>query len=638
MIFSKKTTSKTIVSLLFIGLAFFCHGQNSTLDYIPADAPFVLSINLGNLGERVNLNDLKQYDFYKEILKEMDAAELEDSEKKYMHAFLDSPVDLGFDMLRPFYFFVKEEGDTTFYTMVMEMGNRAKYEAGIMNLFPEKYTENLTEKAGYSMWQDHTETYVWNDEIILNIWSEYTPSFDDWNFEEPMIDTFVYDEDIEFEVPPAFEENLSDTIPEVFEIDTTIMDEGINFWGVNTRPAAAHWADLLMNRQVGKPLSTNAKYQSAKGQNADLHFWMDYDYFLSEYKENMSIGGMSDDKTEPYKRMATDFVYEIYGGSYLSWGLSFEEGKMALRTQQFFNQKVGNFHQKIKKVKFNKKFFRYVEGGSDMFGYAYFNVNIKNAIEEGRSVMHNFLRSNPDGGLAASDAMKILGIFIDEEAIGNLFRGDLMVSFSGMQTVEVTEKTYDFDDDFNYVEKDTTIKKEIPNLTALATFGNRKDIQKFIDLGIHSEVLKRDGDFFRMEEPTSGLTFYLTLEKNMLILSNNREKLANSLRTKPQKDRRLSKKHRKLLCKNASVVYWDVPNTKRQTAKNNGETNFGPMYYVDAFGKQFENLMWRSSKSVDNAVNGVFEVNFKNKNTNALEQFFIFINDIYVEFQGGAKI
>jgi len=614
-------------------------------------------MNLGNLGKRVNLNTLKQYDFYKALLKEMENEALEDDERKYMQAFLESPEELGFNMLRPFYFFIKEKEDTTFYTMVMKMGNRAKYESGLMELFPDDYDENLIEKTGYQIWQNKTETYVWNDEVILNIWSEYTPSFDDlfsdentewddYDWESDSIEV-VFSDSLEFVDEYEFEENEiieEDTVSyEEFEIDSSDFNEDggyeYNIWGVDTRPAAVNWAEEIMTKRIGIPLSANGQYQTAKANNADLHFWMDYNYFLDEYKQTTSgFADMSDDKMAPFVDMATKFVYEIYGNSFLSWGLSFEQGKMAVRTEQFFNQKMKNFYAGIKKVKFNKKFFKHVEGGEDLFGYAYFNANIKNAIEEGRTVMHQILKSDPNYGLAASDAMKILGIFIDEEAIGNLFKGDLLLSFSGMQKIEVKETIYDYDEEFNFIEKDTLMETEVPNMTALATFGNRKDIQKFIDLGIHTDVLKRDGDFYKIEEPNSGFSFYLAIEKKMLIFSNNREKLVSSLENGFKKDRRLNKNHRKFLCKNASAFYWDVPNTMRQTAKNDGSTNFGPAYYLDVFGKQFESLTWKSSKNVNDSIYGQFDVNFKNKNTNSLEQFFIFINDIFVEFEGGAKI
>lgn len=663
MISSKKTTLKTSLLALLFFLVNFCHGQNTTLQYVPSDAPFVLSMNLGNLGKRVNLNNLKQYDFYKSLIKEMENAQLEDTEKKYIHAFLDSPESLGFDMLRPFYFFVKESGDTTFYTMVMEMGNRAKYESGLMELFPEQYDEHLTQKDDYLIWQNGTETYVWNDDVILNIWSQYTPNFEDlfseengeweeyeWPEEENLDSTYSESDDAWVAYPPLSDTTLiqNDSVP--FPIDSlreeleetfenTDASEDFGIWGVDTRQASANWADQLMNRQIGIPLSTNAQFKNAKAQNADLHFWMDYNYFLNEYKNTtQGFGGMTDDKMAPFVELATGMVYEMYGNSYLSWGLSFEQGKMAIRSQQFFNQKMKNFFTGVKKVKFNKKFFRYVEGGDDLFGYAYFNFNIKNAIDEGRTLMHDLLRSDPKYGLAASDAMKIFGIFIDEDAIANLFKGDMMLSFSGMQTIEVSETTYDFDEDFNYIEKDTIVSMEVPNVIALATFGNKENIQKFIDFGIHSEGLKKEGNLYRIDEPTSGVSFYLAVEKKMLILSNNREQLINSLSSGISKNKRLGKKHRKKLCENSSVVYWDVPNTKRQTAKNDGSTNFGPMYYVDVFGKQFESLEWKSSKKVEGSLNSEFNVNFKNQETNSLEQFFIFINDIFLEFEGGAKI
>ena len=224
----------------------------------------------------------------------------------------------------------------------------------------------------------------------------------------------------------------------------------------------------------------------------DVHFWMDYGFITESMKQYS--GGIA--PTNEYSQMMSamsGMTDILYSDTYLSMGLNFEDGRMAMRSQLFFNEDMKQFYRRSLDTKFNKKFLRYVKGGDEMFGYFYLNYNIKNTIEETKSLLYKLFDATPQYGQAAADAMKIIGIFIDEEAVGNLLKGDLMVSVSGMQTVEVATKTYEYDADYNYVEKDTVMMQTMPVFTALASYGNGKDIQKFIDLGLHSNVLVQEG-------------------------------------------------------------------------------------------------------------------------------------------------
>ncbi|MBK9015563.1 MAG: hypothetical protein IPM82_16675 [Saprospiraceae bacterium] len=329
----------------------------------------------------------------------------------------------------------------------------------------------------------------------------------------------------------------------------------------------------------------------------------------------------------------------FYGDTYLSMGLNFENGRMAIRSQMFFNDDMKKFYSRALDTKFNKKFLRYVKGGDEMFGYFYLNYNIKNTIEESKALLYKMFAATPQYGEMAADMMKILGIFIDEDAVGNLLKGDLMLAVSGIQTVAVTSQTYDYDADFNFTTKDTTMMKEMPIFTALASYGGGKDIQKFIDLGLHSKVLTQEGSFYRMALPgMDGMEFFLAKHDGLLIFTNNAYLMRQNLENGFAKKLRLPKNHKKRLCENASVVYWNIPNTLRAAAGSQSDSNIGMMGYLNNIGKEFNSMEMTSSKKVGNSVDSEMFLNMTNKDTNALQQFFNFVNDIYLEVIGGAKI
>ena len=217
--------------------------------------------------------------------------------------------------------------------------------------------------------------------------------------------------------------------------------------------------------------------------------------------------------------------------------------------------------------------------------------------------------------------------------------GDMMVAVSGMQSVEVTTQTFNYDEEFNYTAKDTTMLKEVPIFTALASYDNGKDIQKFIDLGLHSKVLTPEGNFYRIEIPgMDGISFFLAKHDGLLIFTNNAYLMRQSLEKGFDKKLRLPKNHKKRLCESAMVVYWNFPNILKAAAGSQSETNVGMMGYLNNIGKEFYSLEMTGSKKVGNSVDSQLFLNMTAKDTNALQQFFNFVNDIYLETIGGAKI
>ncbi len=407
--------------------------------------------------------------------------------------------------------------------------------------------------------------------------------------------------------------------------------------------AAYAWALKVLNKEFLQPITRNERFALAKGKTDDVHFWMDYGFFTDNMMAMQQAGlggGMAVANSYTQAMSAMGGMMDVfYGDTYFSMGLNFENGRMAIRNQLFFNEDMKRFYTRALDAKFNKKFLRYVKGGDEMFGYFYLNYNIKNTIEETKALLYKMFAATPQYGLMASDAMKILGIFIDEEAIGNLLKGDMMVSVSGLQTVEVKTKTYDYDADFNLTERDTTMMQTMPVFTMLASYGNGNDIQKFIDLGIHSNVLVRERNFYKVVVPgLEGQQFFLAKHDGMLIFTNNNYLMQQNLEAGFAKKLRLPKNHKKRLCKNGSVVYWNIPNTIRAAAGTQADSNIGLTGWMNNLGKEFYSLEMTTSKKVENAVESEMFLNMTKQDTNALQQFFNFINDVYLEMMGGAKI
>jgi len=633
----------------------------TTAKYVPSNAFFVLTTHLQNLDKKVDFAALQQLDVYHEMVKKFRSTGGDENEEAYFEDMMRSPSKLGYDVLEPARLFVNKEETGTFLTFVSKMGNRLTYENRLQQLNGKDYLLNLQQKDGYTLWLKEKEVYAWNDEVIVNISHLNLPGAAPEGYEEePQVEweeaDTIYEEDIEEaqlegdweEVDTIYEEDIVQEEPvEIEESEPAIygeeewpVEEDATGSGIQeNKEALEKWAAKIMTRSFLQPISANAAFQAAAPQSFDFHIWMDYGTLMDYFNHQQSTG-MAAINNELQKAMAMmqGFMEIFYADTYFSMGLNFENGKMAVQSKMFFNEEMKPFYKGVYDVKFNRKFLRYVKGDDKLFGYYYINFNLKNAIHEGKDLVYKLLDATPAYGNLASDALKILGIFIDEDAIANLLKGDLLLAVPGMQTTLVNTKIYDMDEEFNTVEKDTVMLKTMPIVTALLSYGSEKDVMKFVNLGVHAEVLKPQGRYYSMTIPTTGIEMYLALHNGTLILTNDRELVQNRLDSGYPRSQRLSKKHRKMLCDNAYAMYWDIPNTLHEVASGEGGAASGIEPYVNMATQEFESIDITASRKVGNSIKGTMNFNFANKNSNSLQVLFHFLNDLFLDLQGGAKM
>ncbi|MFQ5448442.1 MAG: DUF4836 family protein, partial [Saprospiraceae bacterium] len=393
MIFSGETTvcakfGGWLFVFLFVSAGLVLQGQ-TTAKYVPSDAFFVLTTNLQNLDKKMNLDDLQQLDIYRELVKNYSKRGRNESERAYFGEMLRTPSALGFDVLETSSFFVCREGAATFLTFASKMGDRTIYESHLQQLKGEDYTSNLQQKDGYALWMNGEETYAWNDEIIINIWQIDLPGTNgyedtgyeefggEWEEEDSIFEDETEEEETEFSEPSMEEDTEWQAIED--EYNSQLQEK---------KEAAEKWAAKIIHRSFLQPLSATANFQAAAPQSFDFHLWMDYSYLLEYFNPQRSMGMMSmDNEFQKAMAMMQSFMEIFYAGTYLSMGMNFENGRIAIQSEMFFNEEMRSLYQGIYDVKLNKNFLRYVKGDGQLFGYFYMNYNLKKAIDEGKNLV-----------------------------------------------------------------------------------------------------------------------------------------------------------------------------------------------------------------------------------------------------------
>jgi hypothetical protein len=138
--------------------------------------------------------------------------------------------------------------------------------------------------------------------------------------------------------------------------------------------------------------------------------------------------------------------------------------------------------------------------------------------------MTTSLNSTKEGKIM-NDMIGIIDIFLDQDEIYSLFRGDMLFVLSDFRPMEIQQKDYVYNEEKDNWEETETTRTEIsPIMNLLFSFDSKENIMKFISLGIHAEMLTEVNEGLWNIKPASdelGMDVYLLLKDDFLLFTND---------------------------------------------------------------------------------------------------------------------
>ena len=638
---------KTICNLsssLFLAflLGFAPLAAQTPLSYVPADAGFVLTADFDHLGNKVTMKDLRNIDFVEHFLNEELLSE-PGKEGEMIRHLLNDPATLGLDISQPLCFFASPQGHLVYFNVLVKLSSREAFEKTVFQVL-KRSGDTLVENGACQMLikADNEQSIAWNGNILA--WSfmvDFSPFMPATTLDgdEELIGP---EEKKSIERPTQIPELPTEEIPqEPNEYENPAYDPVAEQRAIKAQNQSrlVNWVDKLLNQKQLLPLSSVENFRKATAEPSDVHFWMNYRKFMQFYDSFYSNSmDLLDHDVQQFLQFLMPATELFYNDTYVSLSGNLKNGLMELNSKVFYNEDIASFYKKALDAKFNKRMLRYVKGDEDLFGYFFINMNIKNSIDEGKKLLYKVLDNTPEYGQVAKDAVKILGIVIDEEAIGNVLKGDLMLAVSGLQATPVTTKTYKYDEDFNMIAKDSTIMLDLPVVTLLMSYGSKNDLMKFINLGVHSQVLQDEGRYWSFTLPNLEIKFFLALENGLLIMTNDQQLVQQRLATGYAKSQRLGKKHRKALCKSGSSMYFDISHTLRAIAITE-EMRRSPsgQSALERLASEINSMEVYSDKYKGSSMDGQVHLHLFDESENFLIKVLQLINEFYLENAGGAR-
>ncbi len=562
----------------------FTNGQTSLLNYIPSDATFVVSWNPQNLNSKVNLRQLKEYDFYNMMMMQM-AGSMGAQSEMFTNIMADAN-SVGMNLMQSSHFFGKMAGDNMHFGVLLNLSDEAKFTDFLKNLMQDGYTTNYSQQVGYHLLKVENNAWLaWNDQMAFMGGGKFESALDE-----------------------------SETAESQYMAD---------------------WLTETMSRKVENSIANNARFRQAISKPSDAHFWLDY-AFITEQMNSGMYEGLKNEIKGFDPEMVMGMIKSFYEDNNISLGLNFDKGKIAINTQSFTSPQMLAITKNAVDHKFNKKLAKYIRG-DELMGYMSFSMSTEKLMEGYKKLIYSKVAEIPGYGDMAVGALDILSIFLDENAMPNLFQGDMIMAMTGMQKIQKTIIDTEFDEDFNPIgEVEKTIEQNIPEVTMIWSHKSKSDWMKFVNLGLKSAFLENKGSYYQLMIPAADLDAYIALKDDVLIISNSVDLITKKLDRGYKKKSRISKAHCQKIAENSFAMHFDMNNIIKQIEA--GEANLlGNNDNLKIVKENFESIEITSSKEVGNYINGEFSINLVNKDVNSLKHIFEMINELMYGMMGGSK-
>ena len=575
---------KTLFSLLLTcALALSATAQLET--HIPQDVAFVLTWNPKHLDKKVPLNKVQEMQMWEMGVSQL-AAEMAPDNEELVYQFLNSPSAFGVDGMGSIYLVGQLDAEQSLQTaLLFSITDRAKFSQMLRDLGQMEEAET---RNGFQYWSTgYGSAFALgkNVGIIGNV--------------APGDDAYV-EEAFDFELDPDAEEDEDEV-------------------AVVTEPDVQGWLDKLM-RTTSNNLINNEQYRRTKEKTYDMAFYMDYAYInqLQDLEQN-GLAGISE------LAPLADLLNGMYDGTFLGGGLNFLPGKIQMDVKYYSTPRMERFFEASTEHKFKKKLVRYVKG-DELMGFYHFNFDMEDTVDGMKDIYKGVARDVPEYGDAVATAMEIVGLFIDEEQIYELFPGQMMVAFTGLETVERMKTVTEYDDEFNPIETEKMVSEPMPQFTAVVQTADERNLRKFMRLGRELGVLEDKGTYFRATGEELPMDMYMAIVKDAVIITTDADLVQNRLSVGYKGDLAVSKAQMDMLKSTSSLFYLDVDQLVKVGMENASGDMGMAMMGIGMVSDQFKSVQISSPRDQENGFLTSFIIEMTDEKTNALEQLLELLN------------
>ena len=603
-----------------------------TATKIPNDAVVVATIKGNNLLQLMSMEELNNSFVGAEILKEVSK-----KENKY-----NSLEDFGFNLGASSHYFFQVNDSINYNTIIIPIKDVNKFES----FLKDQNNKEIVNQNGVKSFKDQNDgAIVWNDSVLImvigstndfyfeneEVINRYGLESEDYSSYEEFIDgaeevveveeyviesTEVYEEVEVEEVEEEIEETVIEST-EIYEEDTEEEEDYSyynNYYNSNytkKKELAKKWsmskAIELLSQPVSKSILQNKSYLKSLDDKAEVTLWISD--FSSIY-DNL-FGSMY------YRQLGGLNLGSMYADSGLTAKLFLEKDKLQLITTYTMSDEMAESYKKMTSNKLNKKFLKYINEDR-MIGYMSYSISTKAALDEYPKLMKNLYSSMPSYGEEAGLAIDLFSLLLDEEAVSKVLPGDMLFLLSGISQRDVTYTTYEYNDDYEYVEIENTKTETVPDFLLMISTEDARFLNKFINYSIKKQLVTYENGYYVLTIPQSPLDVFFAIKDGIVFIGTSELEMNKII--KGTFDAKVSSKHKKLLLDSNYSAYL---NGKQLASKIPMEDmNKDMVDKLNWFLNNTEDGYIKSSKIKGNSMDAEMVIEVPSTEENALKYLF----------------
>lgn len=511
-----------IKKILFVIICVSSAALNLTSQNLgsPSDAELIFTIRGGEIFDKMSIQEMESMPYLGDFFNQLIRMSGSDA---------SSVSELGIDLNSTAEYFIdiENEKDVVMMGMSFKVSDAAVYKSNFLQ-------HGTIENAGGIdfIMQDGMTSAMAGDRALITYAIEmpsndYDPySYDEYMYDEAVeVEAYPYDEveEVEEWVEEEVEEveEVEEAIDEVYEIEEEIVDynyeeEQRNYEEMMQKQMEEMEKQRMIEMEQMRLVSQDyvmslfKKSGSSSVSTAKMvDQKADFSIVISEYGN--SIQAIQKMNSSPYNRdpfgmaQIQEALNSVYDGiEFVTGNGYFEKDAIKIEFKSKFSDEYSDITKSLS-GDFNTDMLRYIPFDSEI-GHISFALNTENTI-------HSYynMASQVAKGLDQEEAQAIeLGVemaklFIDEKAIGNLFKGDAYFGVTDLNSYEVEYTSYEYDDNWNYTEVTKTKQEIRPDFLCMFSseeYGIVEKVFNLISLETRGEF-KKVGDYYMM--PSSSM-------------------------------------------------------------------------------------------------------------------------------------
>ena len=419
---------KNIFLFLIISILSTQGFSQITERYISSDSPILITIKNKELRNKIDEGALGSFEIYKELSKEK-----KDLIGSFFNAILLNSDSTGISTEGNSYFTINFNDSVSVFQFIIPMGNKTIFDKTVEHYRGMKLT--VDSPKGFKVLKKTYggESIAYNDEVIIfsNIDIKYS------YLREQSDKKFGYSDSTEEII--TIEEAVEEVYEEEFVEETAVEETEIPLGGIMAEQA---YKDSLENAIRASYLEGLFKKKSKLSgdllaftqKSFDMGFYMDYTKFYSMLTK--SFGNELFGAPDVYSQLMR-VMSSTYEETKLFGELIFEDNQVKLTTSFETDKETMASMERILDAKVNPDFIKYIKADS-LVGLIASAVNVEAYAEFYSSTLDKTFESLDEPKLEmVKDAYDILSIlFIDEDELYDLIKGDMLMTFNGIKTIK----------------------------------------------------------------------------------------------------------------------------------------------------------------------------------------------------------